>query len=216
VTETLGSLRSRILRMLGDPEGTAYSNELLVDSIGEALDAILPWIPKTAIASITGNGSATAFALPTDCYQLQAVVIQVSGEILSAAVLSPGQFRGTNLATINDWIEYPSGYITFSKVLANAEIYDCFYHAHWTKPSITTPDDTVMEPPGYAMTGVVLYASAFAILPSSVSVSEVRNWLTKADSGIPEHNPMQKTASYLLSLFTQEMNRHPKANRATR
>lgn len=214
--ETLNSLRVRILRMLGDPDGVTYTNDLLLDAIGAAFDAILPWVPKTAISTITGDGSAVSFALPSDCYQITAIEIQSTGEIIWPAVLSPGVFRGALLSTTNDWIEYPAGFITFSKIPDTDVVYNLYYQAYWTKPTATTLGTTVLQPPDFSMVGVVLYATAYAILPAAVSIAEVRNWLSRQDLGTPEHNPMQKTADYLLKLFAQEMNRHPKITKATR
>lgn len=214
--DTLGSLRSQILRMLGDPTGEGYTNELLLDGIRTAFDAILPWVPKQLVAEITGDGTSKEFDLPADCYEIQAVVVQDTGETLPKAVLSPGVYRGDDISNTNDWIEYPSNKVTFSKTLDSAEVYELFYHAHWEKPTVDSDDNEVLEPPDYCTFGVVLYAAAYSILPASVNVAEIRNWLTKADSGTPEHNPLQKAVSYLMNMFFQEMNRHPKVSKGSK
>ena len=111
---TLSELRARILRLLDDPEGAGYSDDLLLNAISAALDAILPWAPKTSISSITGDGTTKAFPLPTDLYEIEALVDESTGEVLPRSVLAPGLLLGVNSRNNNDWLEYPSGSISFA------------------------------------------------------------------------------------------------------
>lgn len=212
---TLAEFRSRVLRFLGDADGVTYEDDLLIDAICQAIDAILPWVPKGSLATITGNG-AYAYALPVDCYSVESVQNNTTGLILPRSILSPGQYRGAGISdTENDWIEYPNGFLTFSNALDSDDVLTLFYHAYWAKPNALVPAG-VLEPPRYAEYGMVLYAAHYAILPSVVNIAEIRNWATRQDSGTPEHNPMEKTALYLLQLFIQEMNRLPKISKASK
>lgn len=213
---TLLSLRSRILRILGDPEGTGYSDDLLFDAISAAFDGILPWVPKTGQTTITGDGATTVFALPAYMYEIEAVVSLDTGEILPKAVLVPGVYRGEKLEGTNDWILYPTGSITFSKALASGSVYEIFYLAEWTKPNEDTELSTVLEPPAYLTTAISLYAAAYALLPAAVGVAEVGPWKSKPDLGTPEHNPLQKAATFLLTCFQQEISRHPRHQKSQR
>ena len=209
---TVSEIQARVGRMLGDETLSGYDTNLIYDALAAALDAIMPWVPKTAVHTITGDGS-DSYTMPEDIYQVESVVIEDTGEILPQAVFVPGYYIGDEISGNNDWIEYPYGYIKFSKALTAGEIYTMYYLAHWTKPTSDSVDDDI-EPPEYTHTGLVLYATAYMILPNAISAAEVRQFNTKVDSGNPEHNPMQVSANYLLRLFIDEMNRHPKYQKA--
>jgi len=207
---TYEELQLRVYQLLGDELQQGTSEELYLDAIQAAHDAILPWIPKTATDTVDkGSG---VYTLPTDCYTVEAVVVDSTGEILPNALLSPGTYRGANISGTNDWIEYPYGSLSFSK--ERGETYTLFYLATWTKPDESTQPTDPIEPPDHAVIGMALYAAAYAMLPQSVGSSEIRQFNQRIDSGNPEHNPLQKSATFFLSLFRDEMNRHPKYHRA--
>jgi len=202
--------------MLGDPEGSGYDDELILDAVRVAHEAIMPWTPKLATAELTGDGSATIFVLPTDLYSVDSVCVRTTGEIISQAVLSPGKTWGEYSSGTNNWLEYPSGSLTFAKELSSGEIYDLFYLAYWNVPQTSTDNTFILEPPAYAHYGISLYASAYCLVPQAANAAEMRQWLTRIDSGSPEHNPMMKAANWLLSLFQSEMSRHPKYQKVQR
>jgi hypothetical protein len=212
---TLEELRNQIYRLLGSPDGTGYTNELVIDSINMAFDAILPWVPKTETVTIVGSENSVTFTLPEHTYEVEAV-INNDGEVLPRSFLLPGQHIGIRSENINDWMEYPEGSITFSKALNTGQIYTVYYLAHWNKPTTSTEKTTIMEPPERATIGIALYGAAYCLLPSAVGASEIRQFGTRIDSGTPEHNPMQKTMLYLLDLFQREMSRHPKHQKAVK
>lgn len=209
---TVTQLRSRVGRMLTDPDFDGYDADLFYDGLAVALDAILPWVPKVSVETITGDGS-TSYTLPDDCYQVEAILSDNTGELLPRAVLVPGYSIGDNIEAENDWLEYPHGSISFSKALASGETYTLYYLAYWTKPTANDLEDDI-EPPESTVLGLVLYTTAYMLTPSAISASEVRQFNTKVDSGHPEHNPMQVTTKFLLRLFAEEMNRHPKYQKA--
>jgi len=165
-------------------------------------------------ASIFESGGAS-YALPDDLYQIEACVDDDTGKILPSAQLIPGRTHGENISGDNDWLEFPNGYITFSKDISVGETYTLYYLAHWDKPATNGLNDTI-EPPEYTHLGLLLYSSAYMLFPNAISASEVRQFNTKVDSGNPEHNPMQESATYLLKLFNDEMNRHPRHQKAQR
>ena len=211
---TVQNLRNRVGRMLNDTELDGYDQGLFFDALDAALEAILPWVPKTSIYEIEGDGGAT-YALPEDCYQIEACADSVSGELLEKAQLVPGHYRG-EITQENDWLEYPHRHIAFSKTLSVGETITLYYLAHWDKPLDNNQLNDDLEPPAYSHHGIALYATAYMLFPSAISASEVRQFNTKVDSGHPEHNPMQQSATYLLRLFADEMNRHPKHQKAQR
>jgi hypothetical protein len=210
-----GQLKNRIRRLLDDDLAEpGYGEELVREGLSSAFDAILPWLPKTASTDFTGDAVATAFALPADFYDVEAVVAD-DGIVLQRATLHVGAYFGASIsAPNNDWLLQPNGYITFAKALTESQVYKLYYLASWKKFDETATDEDVMEPPDIALTGIALYAAAYILVPSATSITSVRQFGTKVDSGNPEHNPVQKAVSYLLSMFTQEMNRHPRHAKA--
>lgn len=211
---TYAELKNRILRLLGDAEGDGYSDELILDAINAAQVAVLPWTPKTAKSTITPVANQFVYTLPTDLYVIEAVADTSTGEMLPQAVLAPGNHIGEKIGGTNDWIEYPTGSLAFSKVPASA--YDLYYLATWTVLTESTDESFVLEPPAQSIVGMALYGAAYALQPSAIGTAEVRQFNTRIDSGNPEHNPLQESATYLLKMFVNEMNRHPKHQRAQR
>lgn len=210
---TLNDLRRRILYLLEDPTGEAYSEELVLDGICSAFDAVLPWAPKQSVTTITGDGATTSFVLPTDYYEMDGVEVVSTGLIIPKANFAPGIYHGETIQGDNDWILFPRGYITFSKVIATGETYTVYYWAQWSKPTTTTPLTETLQTPDFLMTGLAFYAASYALIPTSISTAEVRQYGTKIDSGQPEHNPIQKSVIFLQTMFLQEMNRLPKRAR---
>src|SRR5512140_665388 len=139
---TYADLRLRILRILGDPEGTGYDNALLLDAIRAALDAILPWRPKTSVATLVANGTDTIFTLPADLYEVEAVVDD-ENTVIPGARLTPGK----QVSPENNWLETPYGSISFEE--APTANYTLHYLAYWTKPSTDGDLGNTLEPPAY-------------------------------------------------------------------
>jgi hypothetical protein len=213
---TLGELKGRVLRLLDNPTGESYTNELLLEAVESAYMAVLPWRPKPNTDTITGDGSAVAFVLPTDLYEIQAITVNESGEMLPSAVFHPGSYHGEDIDKTNDWIEYPSGSVTFSKALDSGEVYDLWYTAYWTPPDDMEDENDVLEVPEVLITAVAYYSSAYALMPGAVSAADIRQWNIDVDSGTPAHNPVRDAVTYLMNMFQQEMNRVPKFQRSQR
>jgi hypothetical protein len=217
MTITYGELTDRVLHILDgfDVDGETPSGEVsdgaMQNAVYSALDAILPWAPKTAVDTLTADSSTTVFDLPSDFYEEEAFADSSSGEVYPQVQLTPGSFVGTNAAENNSWTLFPDKQVTFSK--APSDNITLYYLATWEKPSDPT-DVTALEPPDFVMTGLALYAAAMIVLTGAVSITQIRQFNTRADSGNPEHNPMQEATNYLLRLFNAEMNRHPRYQKA--
>ena len=213
MTTTLGEFRGKILRLLGDVDADGYSEDLLLDAIVSSHTAVLPWRPKAMKdeSTVIGDGTDVDFALPSDLVEVQAVIVQDTGEVLPQAVFSPGSYHGTGISPTNDWILYPEGYITFSKAIADGGVYSAF----WTAPTAMDNDtlDADLEVPDVLITGMVYYAASHALMPSAVGAAELRQFGTRPDTGNPEHNPVRDAVTYLLSAFNREMNRLPEVQR---
>ncbi len=216
MTITYGELKGRVLRVLDAYEAdgetqVGVSDPAILDAVLAAHDAILPWFPNKSTGSLTADGAILVFDLPTDFYEMEAVVDSQTGEIYPRVSFTAGNFIGEGSTGNNDWLLFPSGSVTFSK----APQYDItlFYLASWAK--LDEPgDDDELEPPDFAMNGLALYGAAMVMLSGAVAITEIKQFATKVDSGHPEHNPMMRAVDYLLKLFASEMSRHPKHMRA--
>ncbi len=210
MTATLDELKERVQALLSTiDENNEFDNskdiDLIVDGIAAAHDAIMPWVPKRAQETIP---SATeVHELPDDLYDIEAVLDTSNNTVYPRLLLEPGQIKESAY-----WFDFPHGSITFNE--ESASEYTLFYLAHYTKPESEEDLTGEMEPPAYCMTAMVFYATAYVLLPDSVQSAEIRQWNVKADSGQPEHNPIEKSVVFLLSLFRNEMDSHPSYQRA--
>ena len=208
---TLDELKERVQAMLSTIDENNEFDEskdidLIVDGIAAAHDAILPWISKRVSETIPSG--TTIHPLPEDVYEIEAVLDTSNNTVYPRMLFEPGQIYGSN----DYWFPYPTGSITFPEETNND--YELYYLTHWTVPEEESDLTGDMEPPAYCMTAMVYYAVAYVLLPDSVQSAEIRQWNVKADSGQPEHNPIEKSVIFLLKLFRNEMNSHPNYQRA--
>ena len=215
-TITLEQFELKVVRLLGQTsiESIDGGQDLVIDAVAAACDAILPWVPKVNTIDLIGDGSKIIFDLPVDLYEIQAVTDD-SGKIIPHSILIPGHYIGGS-AEDNDWLEYPDKQISFSMAPESGEVFTVYYLAYWTKPDSGTPASTVLEPPDFSITGMSFFAAAYCLLPQAISSAEVRQFGTKVDSGTPEQNPLLRSVDYFLKLFSNEMSRYPKYTRATK
>ena len=219
----------KILRLLNDAEGTVYSNEIILDGVSSALDAVLPWIPRLQQYVIDPSTSGSPgpyysglteldisyadplgnqlFNMPSDCYEIQ-TVSSLDGELIPNGILGHGHYHG-DLAQINDWIEYPTGILRFGqRLLRKVEV---FYLATWPKP-VNDTDDLLV--PSRYNAGIIFYSAAYCLVTDSVQAAKTRQYNMKVDSGRPSDNPPADQVSRFHKLFIEEMNRYPAYQKA--
>ncbi len=187
--------------MVGDPNQEYYQNDTLRDAINAALDAILPWVPKLGMSTITGDGATKTFDLPTDCYDIEAIIAEETGEALSRVIFAPGVIFSELTTTENLWVLAPGDQITFARAITSGSLYDIYYLQMWAKMTDTTVSTTAIEPPDWTIVGLTLYAASHLLISASLDASQLRQYNTRVDSGNPEHNPVQQSITYLLKLF---------------
>jgi hypothetical protein len=208
---TFGDFVGKVLRVLGDPEGDIFEDDIIFDGCVAAHEAILPWSPKKAVATIVTDttsgslGGGGVYALPSDCYQMQSVQTLSDGSFLPKATLASGTARNVGNSAYNDWIEYPYGSISLSEELLDDEEIKLYYFAHWSAPASDTDQTFVFEVPPQAYIGMVYYAGAHCLMPKAVDAAQIRQFNQRMDSGNPEHNPLKVEAKYLLERFYAEM-----------
>lgn len=200
--------------MINDIDGVVYTSAFLMDAINAALDAILPWQPKLGLSTLTGDGTTTTFSLPTQCYDIDAIVARTSGEAISKFVFAPGSIFGRLTTTENLWFYAPDNKVTFANPITSGELYDIHYLQPWAKITDDSMLLDAIEPPDWTVPAMVIYATSQLLIAPSLDTSTLGQYKTRVDSGDPEDNPLQRSITYLLKLFTQEMNRHPRYQRS--
>jgi len=219
---TLADLKKTLIYVLGDQidntdpvklVGKQYKdNDVLVGGINAGIDAILPWVPKASVATLTTDGVVTEFDLPTDLYRIEAVWDATSKSFLSLRGLTPS-VTWKDAADPLSYIEYPEGHLSFSYAPAAAGV-NVYYGARWTKVVLDT--DTI-TPPVITHYPLVLFAASHATLSKSSLASVTRQYISKtADAGTPMDNPLLQISTYFRKLFDAEMSRHPARQRGQR
>lgn len=202
---TYDQLSQRVYRLLNDVAQATYEDVLVYDGIAAAHDAILTWVPRLAVATVTSGSDGVTLVLPSDLYAVQAVQRMENGEFLRKATMAAGTMRNSDAIQVVDWIEYPTGYISLGADVGEGEEFKLHYLALWDIPASEADLDFVITPPRYALQGMVYYAGAFCILPSGVSSAQLRQFNLRVDSGTPVDNPLKDMADQLLQRFYQEM-----------
>jgi hypothetical protein len=228
MASTYGQFATLLLNTLGAPEDTTYSDQLLYEATALAMDAILPWIPNQKVTTLT-SGSTAVIALPVDCYEVEAVVDDYDGSVLERITLTPKARRPltsqtSTKQTAYDWLEYPRGYLNFTMVptkpssgvddegvpLTTTRTFVVYYKAYWSKPSSSADVNFTLPVPDAVIAGMLYWAAAHCIIPSSNISSQIRQFGTKVDSGTPVDNVLENSAMFLRKMFVEEMNRLPK------
>lgn len=207
-------LRDKVRYVLGgDIAQVNFTDDVLNASIDAALDALLPWVSKASVAEFVGDGVLDSFQLPADLYRVTAVFDSESGIYLPQNSLMALSSPGSNIETNQDWIEYPEGYLTFSRFIEVEETITLYYGAMWEKPN----DDTdVIEAPEYCLNALIYFAASHALLEKATQASNVRQWNIDVDSGTPTMNPMRDMSTYFMDRFRIEADRLPSRTRGTR
>jgi hypothetical protein len=197
----------RVLRLIDDPDQNLTDDTLVWVGVVGAHDAILPWVPKLSQTTISSGSDGLLFALPADLYQIQAVQLVETGVFLPKANILPNSARGNTAK--NDWLDYPTGYISLSNALVEDAEIMVFYLAHWGKPENEQDTDFMIEVPPYAHQGLIYYAGSHCLTPRAVTSASIRQFNQRIDSGNPEDNPLKIESRNLRDLFYQEMKMMP-------
>lgn len=212
---TFGDLKRMTIRTLGDDiiedggvHSADYSSEFLADCLHASLDAILPYIWKNSKMDI--EAGATSLTLPDNLYTIEAIYDNSSDVFVEMLLLSAGASAANSSG--NAFMEYPEGKITFVNAIG-ADGGVLYYAGSWPKPE---SDSEAIETPRYAIPGVVMYASSYALLPRAVSSAGIRQYGSKVDSGNPEDNPLEKLSGYFYKRFEIEMARMPTRTRGVK
>lgn len=212
---TLGNIRDKVRRLLGDTVGTEYSDELLNDGILDYLVAILPWVTKPKLLewpSETDTGPLV-FTLPTDCYRVIGIQSYDGYWIpeLLVAVTPPT----SKVRVDNDWKLFPEGSVSFSASVNSVDHVTLHYGAYWPMPDLYDPS-AALETPAWTHQAAVYHVAGYALLNAASNSANVRQWNIRLDSGVPTHNPMKEMSDHYFAHFIRAMNSHPTTQKGAR
>lgn len=227
-----GSFRETIRRSIlkdnvADEDTGEYrwSDEEILDAALWALDT---FAQHTAVASGTsyeGDGSALAFALPSNLFDSERfddtgeVAVNWADAFGTPEYLDP--IRSSPLLNIRD--QYNYGFYTsvndpydlhlrLKRIPAPGEMIDVAYYAYYDRP---TNDNSVVNIPRWAEGAVSFLVGAYALSGSSLKTSFIRQWGARPDTGNPEHNPVREQQAALLKMYEYELLKHPLQQRKT-
>jgi len=206
---TYVDLHDRLLRLLDDPSGSDYDDDLIYDAYVGAHVAILPWVPKYKVSTITAGSDGDTFQLPSDVYSIQSVQVVEDGTFLARANMVPSYQRNVDSSIDNNWIEYPSGYLSLNEALDEGDSLNVYYLAYWSLPSAASDFEFVIEVPQMAHQGMLFYAASHTLYPTTVGTASIRRWNLRVDSGNPEDNPIEIISNIYLKRFHEEMKMMP-------
>jgi len=210
---TLGEMKKKILRLLGDEitesedygvpiTGAAYDADLLLDSVHAALSAIAIRVWKPNSADIEGN--ATEVDAPGDFIEVDGVYDNTTGTFMPKFALTASKTKLVGIET-NAWIVSPYGNITFVNALTSkgAKLY---YSATWEVPVL---DNDALEPPQLACTAIALYATSYCLMNQATQQATLAAFKSKVDSGNPMDIPAQMMSDFFMKRFENELSRVP-------
>lgn len=204
---TYQDLVTRVLRVLDDVDQAKFDDDIVFDGLLAAHDAILPWVPRFAKATIT-SGSDGLCLLPSDCYLVDAVQTAADGVFLPKDILSPNTVRG-QFTTANNWSDYPRGYVSLSYISTTGISINVFYRAYWDKPSTSSDTAHIIEVPPHAHNGMVYYAGAHCLIPEAVSSANLNQFKMRPEQGTPVDNAIEGMSNLFLNRFYAEMKMMP-------
>jgi hypothetical protein len=104
---------------------------------------------------------------------------------------------------------YPLGYVLGGGQLwltrTPVQPWTLHYYADYPAP---IGEDSPILLPRWGVQACTFYAGAMAAVRGSFAASELRQYATRQDSGNPEHNPMEKTARFLMDQYHSLIAKH--------
>lgn len=206
------SVRRTFLKI--DLAGITWSDDLLSDAVGFALDGLCVHTALAKTVTYEGDGETYQFELPTDVFvspeQAGLVMVQ-DGTTLARTYLKPAystyNVGATDDIAFNVWPEdtLETG---VPPPLGTALILR--YYAYYPHP---TADDDLLTIPLWAY-GAMMYSTALHALTSR-SLEEAENAADKVapDRGQPENNSLRQLQKWWIQMYDRELGQYPKQNR---
>lgn len=218
MASTLGTLKEKVVRLLGDVvtvdqsgnvaipvSGTKVDAQTLDDAVRAALSAVSEFYPaRSVLIPEVTESTGKVVELPSDFWDLQGVLF--NGYFVEQRYFRPG-FVTEEVS----FTQYPSGFLTFSHELANSSV-EIYYTSSYPFPD---SDEDDMPTPVLLDEAISLYAASYCLLPQATTTGTIRQYGTEVDSGNPTHNPLMDMSSYFMKRYAEVASRLPKHHRGT-
>ena len=206
---TLLALKTEIIRLLEDTvlltsdpiEGTQTPADLLFYSIQAGMTAISQRVWKQAVLDLSSGD--IEIEVPGTLLEVEAILDVHSASYASRTLFAEGESTDTGLT----YLDYPAGKITLSQAIG-VDGGKLYYSSIWELP-VGTADDDELETPSKLSTALALYGASYCMLARASGSSNIRQFGTKVDSGVPTDIPQKMMADALIKSFEREMMRFP-------
>ncbi len=207
---TWGELRTVVRRsLLDDLSGNKFSDDVLRDSVGWALDRLCQHTAAETSVSYVGNGSQTAFTLPANMYDTPdnygLVHLESSSDLV---VLRPVySSKSINIRTERGYYVWPRTTLNLVMAPLSDQLLVVRYYAVYNHPM---QDSDVLDIPQWAEMAVAYQAAVYALSKRSYKESNISQFDRKPDSGTPEDNAIRMQQEFLQRMVDKTLNDHPK------
>lgn len=205
-------IRRTVLK--NDLDGITWSDELLADAVGWALDGLCVHTALLKTVVYTGDGATYQFELPTDLFVPleQAGLVMVQDSATQARTYLKPAFGSYEVAA-TDQVAYsvwPEDTLETGVPPPIDTSLIVRYYAYYPHPAL---DADVLTIPQWAYAAVAYGTVVHAL--TSESLTEASNAADKSapDRGQPENNSLRQLQKWWIQLYDRELAHYPKQNR---
>lgn len=206
---TLSEIKTEIIRLLEDTilpasdpiEGTQTPADLLSFSVQAGMTAISQRVWKQSVLDLLPGD--LVIDVPGTLLEVEAILDIKSATYAKRTLFSEGESTDTGFT----FLDFPAGQITLSKEIGS-EGGKLYYSAIWELPTGALDSDT-LETPSRLRSALALYGASYCMLARASGSSNIRQFGTKVDSGVPTDIPQKMMSDAFIKSFEREMMRFP-------
>ena len=210
---TWGNYKTAVRRsILKDPTGTKWTDDMLRDFMGWALDALLPHTAYATGTSYEGDGLTVAFALPDNIYvPLEqagfVTIVDPTGEDVPRYLLPT--YSSFNISPSDEYgfFCWPENQLNIGSPVSIGDVLDVKYYAYYNHP---VQDSDLITAPTWALSALSYRVGAYALAQREIQEAKLSTFDDKRDSGTPEDSATRLQAEAWIKRWYEELAAHPK------
>lgn len=208
-----GDYRTQIQRsVLQDSSQQRWTNEMLLDFVGWALDAFCAHTAVATATSFVGDDETKAFTLPGNVYEK----VDIAGLVYTAfedrvEYLAPVYYSpGMNTTSESGFYTHPDG--TLNTVIPPEEswILNVHYFAYYNHPFA---DDDEITLPSWGYTPVAYLVGIHALTAVGIKEARISQYDSKRDLGAPDDSALRSQQEWMVKMYDAELVRHRRQDR---
>jgi hypothetical protein len=212
---TWGEFRTQIRRSIlrDDDTKQKWSNDLLRDCVGFALDAFCAHTAQATATSYTPADGTDAFTLPDNVYASleDSALVFIEGATSQPQYLLPVFLTpGVSTKTVGGFYVWPRQALNLTQPLSNGEVLKVFYYAYYNHP---VADSDLIDLPSWGYTAVAYLTASYALSNRASQEAMLSQYDTKKDSGTPDTLAVKTIQEWYLKTYETELSRHPRQQR---